>query len=149
MEECGLFDEELLAAEDIELFGRICVRWKVARVPEVLMVRTEGTHNITANGRKMNDYSILAFEKIIDREPDLPPSVRRTLDKELGRQHWWRGYLTFKNGSPEQARTDLWRAIQYDKGYLRAGSTLILASFLPRAIVNRLQARGRSRKVNA
>ena len=41
-EEFGGFDEEMLAAEDIELFTRICSRWKVALVNEPLMVRYRG-----------------------------------------------------------------------------------------------------------
>lgn len=138
LEDCGLFDEEMLASEDIELFARICLRWKVARVPKPLMIRTEGVHNITANSSKMSEYTILAFNKILAREPALADSVRRTINEELGRQHWWRGYRRFKDGEPSKAREDLLRAIRYDSRNTRRCGTLFLASLLPGTVLRRL-----------
>ena len=141
VEACGFFDEAMFAAEDIELFARICLRWKVARVAQPLMIRTEGTHNITANGSKMNDYTILAFKKILDREQALPPSTNRTLHEELGRQHWWRGYARFKAGQPGAARRDFFEAIRWNKRNLRTCVPLLIASLLPGSVLIRLQRR--------
>ena len=141
IEECGLFDEEMLAAEDVELFARICLRWRVARIPEVLMVRTEGTNNITANGSRLNRYMILAFEKILQRETTLPVLSRQLIHVELGRQHWWRACATFSAGQPARARRDLIRSIRYDKRALRRCAPLLLASFLPLRVLRRLQSK--------
>ena len=139
IEACGLFDEEMLAAEDIELFARICLRWKVARVDQVLMIRTEGTHNITANSSKLNDYTILAFNKILAREPTLPTSTKHVVHVELGRQHWWRGYGYFKAGRSADARRDLLLAIRHDQANLRRCAPVLLASWLPPGLVKRLR----------
>ena len=139
IEACGFFDEEMLAAEDIELFTRICLRWKVSRVDQSLMIRTEGTHNITANGKKMSDYTILAFQKILQREPTLPSDTRRTIQGELGKQYWWRGYARFKAGDPAAARADLLHAIGSDWRNLRPCTPLLLASLLPAPVLKRLQ----------
>lgn len=140
MEACGLFDEEMIASEDIELFARICLRWKVARVDLPLMIRTESTHNITANSGRMNDYTILAFEKILAREPALPASTRNTLHRELGRQHWWRGYARFHAGQAAEARKDLLRAVRFDAAHLRPSAPLLIASWLPSGILRRLRS---------
>ncbi len=149
MEQCGLFDEEMLAAEDIELFARICLRWKVARLPDALMIRTEGANNITANGSKLNDYTILAFEKILKRETSLPSSSRRLMHEELGRQHWWRAYSAFKAGRLASARNDLLRAMTYDKRNLRTCAPLLAASFLPRTLLQRLQTSQKTPETSA
>ena len=138
VEAAGFFDEEMLAAEDIELFARICLRWKVERVDEVLMVRTEGTNNITANSSRMNDYTIRAFEKILEREPTLPPGTASILHQELGRQHWWRAYARFKGGDPAAARKDLLLSIRYDAANLRRCMPLLMASWLPHSMLRRL-----------
>lgn len=128
---CGLFDEEMVAAEDIELFAKICLRWKVARVPEVLMLRTEGTQNITANGSKMSDYTILAFEKILTQENSLAAPVRKILHRELALQHWWRGYALYKSGEQQKARTDLLSSMRYDWRKVRSCAPVLLASLMP------------------
>ena len=138
LEGCGLFDEDMLAAEDIELFARICLRWKVARVDSPLMLRTEGAHNITANGKKMSDYTILAFRKILDREKVLPRSVRKVIDEELGRQYWWRGYRRFKAGEAAESREDFVRSVQHDVKNLKRCAGFFLASFFPDALLRRL-----------
>lgn len=140
MEQCGLFDEEMFASEDIELFARICLRWKVARVNQPLMLRTEGTHNITSNGSKMNDYTILALEKIAARASPLPASTQRVLQQELGLQHWWRGYARFHAGRTDESRRDLWRAMRYDPKHLRAGAVLLAASYLPAILLQRVRS---------
>lgn len=139
MEGCGLFDEEMLAAEDIELFAKICLRWKVARNPQPLMIRTEGTHNITANTGKMADYTILAFEKILRRETELPPSTKATLKSELGRQYWWRGYARFKADMQASARQDLLRSVRYNLRNFGRCAPLIIASLMPAGVLRRLR----------
>ncbi|HEV2620225.1 MAG TPA: glycosyltransferase family A protein [Acidobacteriaceae bacterium] len=130
-DQCGGFDEEMLASEDIELFARMCLRWKVARVDLPLAIRYEGEHNITSNHAKMSRFTILALEKILKKEPDIAPSVRAVLHSELGLQHWWKGYDAFQRGDSREARRDLAQAIRYDSSRRWMGRSLIAASFLP------------------
>ena len=139
LEEYGNFDEEMLACEDIELFARICSRWKVALVNEPLVIRYEGSHNITSNQNKINRYTILALQKVLSKEPGLPDSTRKVIFKELGQQHWWRGWTAFHEGDTLQARENLIQAIRYDKRHLRSSAVLVAASFLPGAAIDSLR----------
>jgi glycosyltransferase involved in cell wall biosynthesis len=143
-EEFGGFDEEMLACEDIELFARICSRWKAAMVKEPLVTRYEGTHNLTANSRRMNQYTILALKKVLLKEPALPRSTRKVIYKELGQQHWWYGYGAYKEGNMGLARQSLMASIRCDPHNLRAAAFVIAASFLPAPTLKLLrQARSR------
>jgi glycosyltransferase involved in cell wall biosynthesis len=145
-DEFGGFDEEMLACEDVELFGRICSRWKAAWVNTPLVVRYEGGHNITANRNKMSQYTILALNKILRKEPGLPQSTQKVVYEELGRQHWWRGYEAFEQGNSIQARKSFIEAVRCDSSHLRPSALLIAASFLPssaRAFLRRLKRAAR------
>lgn len=145
-EEFGGFDEEMLAAEDIELFARICSRWKVALVNEPLMIRYEGTHNITSNQDKMSRYTILALQKVLDKQPELSRSDREVIYRELGRQHWWRGYAALDEGSLVQARQSFAKAIRCDSSNFRSAAPLMAASFLPGPAFRFLRDRKRTKK---
>ncbi len=145
-EEFGNFDEEMLACEDIELFARICSRWKVSLVNEPLVIRYEGSHNITSNNSKINQYTILALQKILLKEPDLPNSTRKIIDEELGRQHWWRGCAAFDARDYVLARRSFIQAIRCDRRHVRSAGLLIAASFLPIAAVDYLRRSRRARK---
>jgi len=145
LEEFGLFDEEMFACEDIELFARICSRWKAAKVDAPLMIRYEGTHNITSNSRKINQYTILALGKVLARTPGLPESTRKVIDRELGQQHWWFGYAAFKTGNMPQARQHLIAAIRCDSHNAGRATPVLVASLLPSSIAKFLhQLKGRA-----
>jgi len=140
MEECGLFDEEMLVCEDVELFARICMRWKLALVNRPLVVRNEGTHNITANLSKLSQYTIIALNKILSKEPQLPASSRRVIQTELGRQHWWSGYAAFQSGDMVGARIGLGNAIKYDGSNCRKCIPLLALSYLPKSVIRSIDA---------
>ena len=148
LEEFGFFDEEMLACEDIELFARICSRWKVARVDAPLVIRYEGTHNITSDSRKINQYTILALQKVLSKQPDLPSSTRGVISRELGQQHWWYGYAAFKAGDMRQARQHLIAAIRCDGHNARKAAPVLAASWLPSPLTRFLH-RLNSRKVES
>ncbi len=139
LEGTGLFDEEMLACEDIELFARICARWKVALVRRPLMIRNEGDHNITANGEKMSFYTILALQKILLKEPGLSASARKTIQTELGKQYWWRGYAAFERGEMGKCRENLWMAMRMDLRLSRRGVPLIALSLAPASVIGRMR----------
>ena len=140
-DEFGVFDEEMFACEDIELFARICSRWKVARVNMPLVIRYEGTHNLTSNSGKINRYTILALQKILVKAPGLPLSTQKMIYKELGQQHWWRGYAAFNEGDMVQARQSLMASVRCDARKLRPAAFVIAASFLPSSALKLLRNR--------
>jgi glycosyltransferase involved in cell wall biosynthesis len=139
MERCGLFDEEMLACEDVELFTRICLLGKVSWIRKPLMVRYEGTHNITSNSQRMLHYMILAFTKVLAKEPDMPRSARITIERELGKHYQWRAHAALQQGKGEEARADSLRAIRLDPKRLRALAPMFIASMLPQCICTRVQ----------
>jgi len=130
-EEFGLFDEEMRACEDIELFARILTQWKAAGIDAPLVTRYEGTHNITSNSRKINQYTILALRKVLSKELKLPLPTRNVIYKELGRQYWWNGYAAFKEGHMGLARKNFVRSVWSDPRKLRTVAPSIVASFFP------------------
>jgi glycosyltransferase involved in cell wall biosynthesis len=138
-EEFGVFDEEMLACEDIELFARICSRWKVARADKPLVVRYEGTHNLTSDNRKINQYTILALNKILHKEPGLSSAARKVIRQELGRQHWWRGYSAFNEDDMAGARRNLFASIRCDARHLRSAAFVIAVSLLPSSALKLLR----------
>ncbi len=138
-EQVGYFDEEMLACEDIELFARICAHWKVALVNKPLMVRYEGDHNITSNSRQMSDYTILALEKVLQKERNLAASARSVIWGELGRQHSWAGHSAFVEREMGRARHHLMQALRSDPRTYRSSVGLLAASFLPTFVIKALR----------
>ncbi len=145
-EQIGLFDEEMLACEDIELFARMCAHWKVALVNQSLMIRFEGSHNITADSRKMGEYTILALGKLLEKERTLSRATRTVVHREVGRQHSWAGYTALEQGEVSRARGHLMRAIRYDLRNLRPSVRLLAASLLPASLRRSLRGLKGARK---
>ncbi|GAC1366251.1 MAG: hypothetical protein NVSMB3_14920 [Acidobacteriaceae bacterium] len=129
----------MLACEEIELFGRICMRRKVAYVPKALMLRNEGGHNLTSNHEKLSRYTILALQKILKREPQMPETSRQGIERELGKQHWWRGYAHFNAGRMADARDSFRSAVRHDPSYRRSCVRPYLLSYLPQPLVGFLR----------
>ena len=132
---CGLFDEQMLACEDIELFARMCLRTEVALVPEPLIIRTEGGHNLTASRDRIIRYTALAIQKILAQEPDLSARQRRVLHQQLALQYWWGGYASFKAGRLQEARRELLQALRYDPWHMGRVPRVLLATLLPQRLL--------------
>ena len=141
MEVHKLFNEEMLACEDIELFARMCLRARVALVNQPLMIRTEGAHNITANTDRLTRYTIKALHKILGTEKRIPPSGREIVMRELSLQYWYAGYTAFKAGRKAEARNAMLRTMRYDVRTIPRAAPLLVASLLPAGWLARLQAR--------
>ena len=131
IERCGFFDEEMLICEDLELFACIGLHGKVAWSRRPLTVRYEGTHNLTSKSERIMHYAILAFNKILQKEPDMPRSVRRAIEKELGQHYRWRSYAALQQAKRGEASTDALGAIRLDATGLRAVLPTLIASLLP------------------
>jgi glycosyltransferase involved in cell wall biosynthesis len=134
MERHGLFDEEMLACEDVELFARICLHGKVAWIRKPLVVRYEGVHNLTSKPERILNYLILAFTKVLAKEPDMPRSARSAIKKELSKHHQWRAYATLQQGKGREACADALRAIRLDATRLRPVLPTLFASMLPQRV---------------
>ena len=128
----GSFAEQLRRSEDVALFARILLRWQAAMVSEVLAVRCEGDHNLTAAALQTRLDTIQALQLIYASEPELSVLDRRALESELGRLHWWMGYDAFHANSMETARTYLRAALRYGCGTETANcKRLLYATWLP------------------
>jgi len=139
MDRCGLFDEEMLACEDVELFARLCLQGKVAWIRKPLVVRYEGAHNITGDSERMLHYMIVAFTKVLAKVPDMPRRARYAIERELGKHHQWRAHAALQQGNREQACTDSLQAIRLDPSRLRAVLPTLLASMLPHQVYGRIK----------
>jgi glycosyltransferase involved in cell wall biosynthesis len=139
MERCGLFDEEMLACEDVELFARLCLQGKVAWIRQPLVVRYEGTHNITGNSERMLHYMVVAFTKVLAKVPDMPQRARSAIERELGKHHQWRAYSALQQGKRWEACADSLRAVRLDPKRLRAVLPTLLASVLPQRVYRRIK----------
>ena len=146
LEACGLFDEEMLACEDIELFARMALRWKVGWVNEPLMVRYEGSHNITANSDKLSRYTILALRKILAKEKSIPDADCQVVYRELAQQYAWRGSVSLTEAKMAEARRCFLMAVWYQPRRCRACLPLLAASLLPGSLVRWLRSRNRRTK---
>lgn len=137
LDQCGLFDEDMLAAEDMALFTRICLRWKVARIDRPLMVRWEGAHNITADNERMSIYSIKALRRVLEREPALPRTTRRALFQELARQYTWRAYALSRQRKPLIVLTHTLQATRFDWRTIPANLRALAGAMLPTRLLVR------------
>jgi glycosyltransferase involved in cell wall biosynthesis len=135
----GLFDEEMLACEDVELFTRICLQGKVAWIRKPLMVRYEGTHNITSNSQRMLHYMIVAFTKVLAKEPYMQRSARNAIQRELGRHYQWRAHAALQHAERKEARADLLRAICLAPKSMGTVVPTLIASMLPQCIYMRVK----------
>ena len=129
--ESGLFDEEMRCSGDVELFTRICLRWKVALVNRVLTLRNEGPYNITADKKRVGTYMVLALNKLLVKTRELSRSQRRAVYNELAKQHWHLGYEAFSTGEMREARRHLRKVIRYSRSRCRPCVLLIALSYLP------------------
>ena len=133
MEACRLFDETMLACEDVELFTKMTLRGKVAWVRQPLILRTEGTgQNITGNGEKLQNYLIRAFHSLLGNV-SMPRSIRDVMRRELGLNYYYRGYTRVKAGHRQAGRRDLLQAIRYRPRIRGKALRALAASFLTRS----------------
>jgi glycosyltransferase involved in cell wall biosynthesis len=81
----GGFDEELLAAEDYDLWLRLAWRYEVGLLPEPLVVKRGGHPDQLSRQWGLDRYRIRALRKIM-AEPELPEPYRRAARRTLQRK---------------------------------------------------------------
>ena len=92
LDEVGLFDEKLLAAEDYDLWLRISNRYPAGLIDQELVVRHGGHPGQLSAGHSLDRYRVMALEKIL-AEP-LIPAKKEAVEAELNRRRHI--YLTGK-----------------------------------------------------
>ncbi len=84
LDEVGLFDENLPAAEDYDLWLRVLVGHPAGLIEQDLVVRHGGRPDQLSAGHSLDRWRILALEKILRR--DLSPERRLAAEAELARR---------------------------------------------------------------
>ncbi|MDR2934256.1 MAG: glycosyltransferase [Candidatus Adiutrix sp.] len=84
LDEAGLFDEDLPAAEDYDLWLRILARHPAGLIDRELVIRHGGRPDQLSARPALDRWRILALEKIL--RADLSPERRRAAEAELARR---------------------------------------------------------------
>jgi glycosyltransferase involved in cell wall biosynthesis len=83
-EEIGLFDENLPAAEDYDLWLRVSARYPAGLIDRELAIRHGGRPDQLSAQPALDRWRIVALKKIL--ETDLSPQRRQAAEKELSRR---------------------------------------------------------------
>ena len=84
LDEVGLFDENLPAAEDYDLWLRVLARHPAGLIDRELVIRHGGRPDQLSARPALDRWRILALEKIL--RADLSPERRRAAEAELARR---------------------------------------------------------------
>jgi len=82
LNETGGFDETLPAAEDYDLWLRLCWRYQVGLLPEALVIKRGGHADQLSRQWGLDRYRIRALTKLL-QEPDLPADCRLAARRAL------------------------------------------------------------------
>lgn len=134
LDEVGLFDETMRSHEDIELWLRLCHRWKVAGVREPLVNRRQGAQNMTANPALRAEYGVKTFQKALTIS-DLTAGQRLALQRKLRTAYFELAYYFFEVGDGRSCRQSLAKSLDQGQWDARARRFYLL-SLLPRGVVS-------------
>jgi glycosyltransferase involved in cell wall biosynthesis len=81
----GLFDEELLACEDYDLWLRALIHYPVGLLDKELVIRHSGRDDQLSKRHSLDKYRIKTLTKLLMRE-DLPPEYRKESEKVLSQK---------------------------------------------------------------
>ena len=143
LEAVGMFDETMRSHEDIELWLRLCHRWKVASVRQPLVHRRQGAQNMTSNAALRAEYGVKTYQKALDI-PGLTGAERALLRHRLEREYFELAYFLFREGQGAMCRESLRKSLHGGRWNRRALKCYVL-SLLPPGVV----ARARRRSVPA
>ncbi len=69
LEAAGLFDEQLPACEDYDLWLRVCLRFPVLFLAERLIVKQAGDWEQLSTQHSLDRYRIISLDKVLRQEP--------------------------------------------------------------------------------
>ena len=84
LDEVGLFDESLPAAEDYDLWLRVLVRYPAGLIDREFVIRHGGHEDQLSAGHSLDRWRVQALEKILTAS--LSPKRRAAAEKELARR---------------------------------------------------------------
>ncbi|HLH07363.1 MAG TPA: glycosyltransferase [Terriglobales bacterium] len=134
LDKVGGFDESFRAVEDLDFWLRLASNWEIEVVPEPLIFRREGSHNMTANAERISTYALRALEKA-NSTLALDRSEKKLLNHKSAQYRWNLGYGYFKKQQFRDAREQFAEAMKCDWRNWRSLPYWIL-SFMPTAMIN-------------
>lgn len=103
LDEVGLFDETLPAAEDYDLWLRVSWRYPVGLAPEPLVVKRGGHADQLSRAWGLDRWRIAALRKIL-QEPELPQPYRLAATRTLAEKCRIYAQGCAKRGKVEEAQ---------------------------------------------
>ncbi len=140
----GVFDTELLTAEDTHLYARLAHEYEFDYVDEVLFERREHSANFSVRP-DVAPTTVAAIRKIAELYPDcsLRTSTRmRRIYADRARES---GYDALFVGRMKQARRELWQACKYRPARL-SNWVYLAAALLPGSVLRLLRKLKRAGK---
>jgi hypothetical protein len=142
VDQVGMFDESMRSHEDIELWLRICQKWKVALVDKPLTHRRQGAANMTSNDNLRTEYGVKVFEKALQL-PDLTTAQHDTMIGKLADVSFQRGTFHFAKGQMQECRKSLRQSLGCRKSNPKAW-IYYAASFVPPPVMDLLGKKKKS-----
>ncbi len=134
MDAVGNFDETMRSHEDIDLWLRLCHRWRVAGIREPLVNRRQGAQNMTANPALRAEYGVKTYQKAL-LIPGLTLDERAALERRLRQAHFELAYYLFDVGDGPSCRRNLAKSVAGGRWDSLARKYYLL-SLLPRGVVS-------------
>jgi hypothetical protein len=134
LEQVGMFDESMRSHEDIDLWLRMCQRWKVALVRKPLTHRRQGTANMTSNDNLRTEYGIKLFVKALSL-PNITEGQRLTIVRQLGNVYFSRAYFFFTTNRMQDCRNSLKQSLRCRRWNGKAWIYYV-ASFFPKSLID-------------
>ena len=141
LESCGLFDEQVHAAEDWDLWLRIALRHPIAYTASVVMLRRRHDTNTSKNTEAMSSSALQVLEKLQCERADELARASVDINKHLEEGYTNLGYFYLRQMALGQARQALWKSFSF--GIQGRAVLYFLSTFLGRAVVGSImRARG-------
>jgi len=135
LEDVGFFNESLAVSEDFNLWLRIAARWKIAFLPQLLVIshKRRGSLSATIPAEERLRNGVAALEHVQSSCPDLPPTEARALRSALAERLYFHGSFLLSVGANEPARRKLASALKLQPTHWRALAKLGLGLLPARA----------------
>lgn len=81
----GLFDEEMPACEDYDLWLRASLRYQIVTLPDPLIIKRGGHEDQLSRQRGLDIWRIYALQKVL-KNAEVDPRMKKTLQKDIDRR---------------------------------------------------------------
>ncbi len=129
----GVFDPNLPAGEDYELWLRISSKYKIGYIPDRLMMYRRHPASLTTSAPPLKPWDILVAEKTLKTHPDESKQINPfLLQRKFAARYFQAGYSAFKEGHYPVARYRLAKSFQLAPNRILPLLYLIASSIFPR-----------------